>query len=83
MTHKPSPRHIEKELDRLEKTGEVFLVVEVAHKLNTTPQRLAAAIRMRGNAVYLARNSVTTGIPSYSRCRLEKRGILDDKYGKY
>ena len=50
MTHRPSPKKINNELNRLEELGDEFVLSDVAHRLNTTPQKIAAAIRMRGTA---------------------------------
>jgi hypothetical protein len=73
MTHKPSPKHIQKELDRLENSGEEFVLVDVAHKLSSTTCALAFAVRIRGNAKCLTPRNGRTTAKSHSVYKFIKK----------
>jgi hypothetical protein len=72
--HKPSPRHIQKELDRLEATGEIFVLVDVAHRLNCTSSVLAFQLRQRENAKCLTPRNGKSGVGTYSQYKFIKKG---------
>lgn len=55
MVTRSHKKHIQKELDRLEKTGEEFLVKDVAYRLNSTSNVIAAALRFRDNVICIER----------------------------
>lgn len=75
MTHKPKPHLIQKELDRLEKSGEEFRLWDIAFKLNSTSQVLAFAVRQRDNVVctYRPKGGKVCG-GDYSRYKFVKVG---------
>jgi hypothetical protein len=73
MSRKPTPTRIQKELDLLEASGKEFVVVDIAHRLNTTSNVLAAALRFRENAVCVSRPTGRSGGSNYSRYQFIKK----------
>jgi hypothetical protein len=73
MTRKPTPTRIQKELDLLEESGKEFVIVDVAHKLNSTSNVLAAAIRFRDPPfTCVSRPTGRSGGSNYSRYKFIK-----------
>jgi hypothetical protein len=73
MSRKPTPTRIQKELDLLEESGKEFVVVDIAHRLNTTSNVLASALRFRENAVCVSRPTGRSGGSNYSRYQFIKK----------
>ena len=72
MVTRSRKTQIEKELDRLEKSGEEFTLADVAYKLNSTSCVLAFAIRLRGTAQCLTPRTGRSGLGRHSRYKFIK-----------
>jgi len=74
MVTRSRKTHIQKELDRLEASGEVFTLADIAYKLNSTSCVLSHAIRQRGTAECLTPRTGRSGNGRYSRYKFRKKG---------
>ena len=73
MVTRSRKTQIEKELDRLEKSGEEFTLADVAYKLNSTSCVLAFAIRQRGTGKCLTPRRGRSGLGKYSQYKFIKK----------
>lgn len=73
MVTRSHKSHIQKELDRLEESGEEFLVKDVAYRLNSTSPVIAAALRFRENVICIERPGGRSGGRNYVRYKFAKK----------
>jgi hypothetical protein len=55
MSAKPRTTRIQKVIDNLAASGESFVLIDVAHELNTTSQKISRELRGRKNCVCIER----------------------------
>jgi hypothetical protein len=72
VTHRASPKRIERELDRLEEQGDLFNLRITAYNLHVTPQKLAAELRARENAVCVTQRTGRDSGGNYSEWKFIK-----------